>query len=101
MKRIEGWGGLGVAAVLLAGCATAPATPPERVVTVEVAVPVPSPCVPANLGPAPEYPDTDEALRAAPDAATRYLLLGAGRLLRIARANEVEPVVAACPRAAQ
>mgnify|MGYP000747660966 CR=1 FL=1 len=87
------------AALSLAACATTEAAPPERIVTVEVAVPVPSPCVPATLGPAPEYPDTDEALRAAPDPATRYQLLGAGRLLRNARLNEVEPVIAACPRA--
>ncbi len=88
------------ACALLAGCASTPDSEP-RVVTVEVAVPVASPCVPASLGPAPEYPDTDEALRAAPDAASRYQLLGAGRLLRGARLNELEPVVARCPKAAE
>lgn len=86
--------------LLLAGCATDEA-PPVRTVTVEVAVPVASPCVPAGLAPAPEYPDTADALRAAPDAAQRLLLMAAGRLLRTARLNELEPVVAGCPKAAQ
>ena len=84
----------------LAACAT-PGAPPARLVTVEVAVPVASPCVPAGLAAAPEYPDTDEALRAAPDAASRYLLTFAGRQLRSARLNELEPIVAACPKAIQ
>jgi hypothetical protein len=89
-----------IAALAMAGCASTPDPDvPERIVTVEVAVPVAQPCVPATLGPAPDYPDTDEALRSAPDAATRYLLIAAGRLLRIARLGEVEPVVAACPKA--
>jgi hypothetical protein len=91
--------GLILLAVLpLAACAT-PAAPPPRIVTVEVAVPVSSPCVPASLAAPPEYPDTDAALRAAPDAASRYQLTFAGRLLRMARLNEVEPIVAACPKA--
>ena len=89
-----------IAALALVGCASTPDPDVhERIVTVEVAVPVSQPCVPVTLGPAPDYPDTDEALRAAPDAATRYLLIAAGRLLRIARLGEVEPVVAACPKA--
>jgi len=89
------------AALTLGACATTGAAPEPRVVTVEVAVPVASPCVPAGLGATPEYPDTDEALRQAPDAATRYQLLAAGRPLRAARLGELEPVVAGCPRAAQ
>lgn len=83
--------------LLLAGCATP--RPPEPVVrTVTVNIPVPAPCVPATLTPAPEYPDTDSALRQAADAAERYLLVAAGRLLRIARLTELETVVAACPK---
>ena len=86
----------------LGACASTPQVAPEpRIVTVEVAVPVPQPCVPAGLAAPPEYPDTDDALRAAPDAASRYQLIAAGRLLSRARLNEVEPVVAACPRAPQ
>lgn len=102
MNRFEGWGGLGVActaALSLGACATTGAVPEPRIITVEVAVPVPSPCVPATLAPEPEYPDTDLALLAAVDGPTRYALIAAGRLLRIARLNEVEPVVAACPKA--
>lgn len=93
----------GLLAILAAGsvsaCASTGAAPEPRIVTVEVAVPVASPCVPASLGAPPEYPDTDDALRAAPDGATRYQLVIAGRGLREARLNEVEPVVAACPKA--
>lgn len=85
--------------LMLAGCATA--EPPARVITVDVAVPVASPCVPASLASAPDYPDSVEALRAAPDAASRLLLLAAGRLLRTARLNELEPIVAGCPKAPQ
>ena len=73
---------LGVIVLTLPACTTTPQIPPERIVTVEVAVPVAQPCVPAGLAPPPIYPDTDDALRAAPDAATRYQLVGAGRLLR-------------------
>lgn len=87
--------------LVLTACATDGAVPEPRVVTVEVAVPVSSPCVPAGLAQPPEYPDTDLALRTAPDAASRLLLFAAGRLLRAARLNELEPVVAGCPKAAQ
>lgn len=86
-------------ALLLAGCHSTGAAPSPRVTVVERAVPVSSPCVPATLGPRPDYPDSDEALRAAPDAATRYQLLSAGRPLRVARESELETVVAGCPRA--
>lgn len=87
------------ASLLLTACSTTGGEP--RVVTVEMAVPVASPCVPASLGPAPDYPDTDEALRRAGDPAERYQLVIAGRALKDARLNEIEPVVAACPKAAR
>lgn len=83
----------------LAGLVTACATQPPTVATVrtvEVKVPVPTPCIPAALGPAPAYPDTAETLRAAPDAADRYRLVAAGRLLRDQRLAELEPVVEGC-----
>lgn len=70
----------------------------DRFINTETAIPVGSPCVPSNLGTEPTYPDTDEALRVAADAAERYQLTAAGRKLRIARLNELEPVVAGCPR---
>lgn len=77
----------------LAACATKP----EPVIrTIEVKVPVAVECVPKALPGPPTYPDTDAALRAAPSAADRYLLTAAGRLLRVQRLAEVEPVIAAC-----
>lgn len=89
-----------IAAILLtmslAACATKADAPPERVRTVEVQVPVRQPCVPGTFGPAPDYPDTDSALRKAADAAERYLLLFAGRKLRVARESELNAVVAGC-----
>lgn len=65
----------------------------------EVNMPVGVACVPRNLGAAPEYSDSDEALAAAADAAGRYVLLIIGREERKARSAEVEPVVAACAQA--
>lgn len=92
--RTEGVGGL-AALLLLAGCGK-PLPPPEVIRTVEVAVPVKQKCVPDTFDPvAPIYPDTDAALKIG-DAADRYLLLGAGRPLRVARLNELETVVAGC-----
>lgn len=87
-------------ALPLAACATKPIERPQPiVVTKEVVVPGPPvACVPKNVGAAPSYPDTDQALRAAPDAAARYQLLGAGRPLREARLREIEPVIASCRR---
>ena len=84
---------------LLPGCSTTQ-TPEPRIVTQEVVVPgPPAPCVPANVSTDTQvYPDTDAALLAAPDAAARYLLMASGRLLRIARLGEIEPVIHACPK---
>lgn len=78
---------------LLAGCATKP-EPIVRVVT--VIKPVSVSCTPATLSPAPSYPDTDEALRSAVDAAERYRLLFVGRLLRDSRLGELEPIIQTC-----
>lgn len=87
-------------ALPLAACATAPIERPQPiVVTKEVVVPgPPTPCVPKEVGEAPVYPDTDDALKSARDAAERYQLLAAGRPLREARLRELEPVIALCPR---
>ncbi|WP_270376218.1 hypothetical protein, partial [Marinicauda sp. Alg238-R41] len=53
----------------LAGCASV-ASPEPIVRTVEVRVPVPVPCVPADADlTGPDYPDTDAELLAAEDAA--------------------------------
>lgn len=59
-------------------------------------IPTPVACVPDTLKGAPAYPDSDDALRAAPSPERRYQLILAGRELRIARLGEVEPVIATC-----
>ncbi|HWA60477.1 MAG TPA: hypothetical protein VG939_03845 [Caulobacteraceae bacterium] len=77
---------------LLAACATAP---PAHVELRTVQVPTPVPCRPA-VGPEPAYPDSDEALRQAPDLFARVKLIAAGRLMRIAREAELKAALAAC-----
>jgi hypothetical protein len=77
----------------LAACATTPPAPQIVTKTVQVAVPVN--CKPA-IGPAPAYPDTDAALKAAPDVYQRVRLLVAGRLERIAREAELTAGLSAC-----
>lgn len=79
-------------AVSLAGCATAPEL---RIEVREVRIPVPVACA-ADPGPAPAYPDTAEALAAAPDVFEGVKLLKAGRLLRQARERELEAALAGC-----
>jgi hypothetical protein len=80
------------ALVLLAACAS----PRERAVsTVEVRVPVAIPCDP-KAGPAPAYPDTDQALKEAPGLFERVRLLLAGRELRRAREAELEAGIRGC-----
>ncbi len=80
-----------------AACTSTKTTPPEPVVKiVEVKVPVLRSCVPKTLGAAPSYVDSDAALRAAAGPEDRYQLVYAGRKQRIARAGEVEPVIAGC-----
>ena len=84
-----------LAALALVGCGSNLKPEPEiRIQRVEV--PVAVACVPESLPGPPAYPDTDEALRAAPDAAVRVGLIVAGRELRIQREAEVEPVLAGC-----
>lgn len=82
----------------IAACGTTgqPPRPEPKVKVVEVMVPVAKSCVPKNLAAPPVYVDSDEALAKAPNAAVRYLLVTAGRLQRIARLGEVEPVVEIC-----
>lgn len=77
----------------LSACAT---HPPEPVVkTVTVSVPIGIPC-PDRRAPAPIYPDTPEAIAAAPDIFVLAQLYVAGRLLRIERERENDAQVAAC-----
>lgn len=77
-------------ASILFGCADVP-------VPKEVDVPVPTPvyCTP-NLGPEPAYPDTDEALKAAPNIFEAAKLLVEGRLMRIQRDTEKSAALKAC-----
>jgi len=77
----------------LAACATTPPAPQIVTKTVQVAVPVA--CTPA-IGAAPAYPDTDAALKAAPDVYQRVKLLVAGRLERITREAELTAALGAC-----
>jgi hypothetical protein len=99
----RGYGGsafiAGGVLLLVTGCAAAPERPrPEpEIRTVEVQIPVVVACPAlARLGPEPAYPDTAEALRAAPNIYVRTQLLLAGRGLRIARQAAVEAALAAC-----
>lgn len=88
---------LSLGLLALVAC-TAPAAAPEPIIrTVEVQVPVVQPC-PAldRLGPAPAYPDTDEALRTAPSLYERVQLLLAARALRIGRLAGTEAALAIC-----
>jgi hypothetical protein len=80
---------------LIQACATHPAEPILK--TVEVKVPVAVSC-PDKRAPAPTYPDTAEALAAAPDLFERVKLLLAGRTLRAERLKEDDGQIAACSR---
>lgn len=84
--------------LMLAACSAKQERPEPIIQTVEVQVPVPQPCVPKQLGGPPTYVDSDDALLKARDGAERYRLVYAGRLQRIGRLGEVEPVVKSCPR---
>lgn len=86
--------------ILLAGCTTTQHIPEPIIKIQEVKVPVDDPACAreavARLGDAPAYPDTPEALRAAPNLFERVKLLLAGRELRIAREAAVADALKAC-----
>jgi hypothetical protein len=84
---------LAAVAILLVGCA---AKPEPQIQTVTVNVPVPVACIPDDLLPPPQYPDTDATLRAAPELADFEKLLYAGRQLRDKRLEALESVVENC-----
>jgi uncharacterized membrane protein len=92
-SRFVSCGALIVAAVLSACAGASPRRPALEVRT--VATPVAVACAP-DLGGAPAYPDTDAALRSAPNLFARVRLLVAGRLLRMARERELGAALAAC-----
>jgi hypothetical protein len=77
----------------ISACAGAPKPPPPPKVVIK---PVPVSCVPKGFPEAPTYPDTDAGLKAAPDGPSRFLMLGAGRVLRDQRLKETEAVIKAC-----
>ena len=81
-------------AMALMGCATRAPAPVAQVITRDVMVAVPTPC---NATVArPQFPDTRQALRAAPDIDRAVRLLGAGRTLRDAYITALEAALAAC-----
>ena len=88
MKRIAGL----VACLALVGCAH---NSEPTVRTVEVLVPVRAPCT-ATPPVEPEWADTDQALRDAPDHVARVRLLLIGRLQRIAHDQELHAYASAC-----
>lgn len=75
--------------LLISACQSVPEVRVEY-----VQVPVGVACIPRSIADEPEYSDSDEALRAAEDAAARFLILITGREERKARAALVEPAVA-------
>jgi hypothetical protein len=87
-----------VAVLALAACTKTVQDRPEPITVVqEVKVPVPVPCPTlAELGPEPSYPDTDTAIKAAPNIFARTVLLAQGRLMRIKRLAEYEVAKQAC-----
>jgi len=77
---------------LLAGCATHG----ERRVDIQIVkVPTPVACAP-DLGSEPAYPDTPEALSAAPDIFERVKLLLEGRIQRQQRLAVLGAALNAC-----
>lgn len=81
-----------LAALTLTACAS---TPAPRIEYRDVKVAIPVKCA-INPGQDPTYPDTDEAIKAAPDIAEKVRLLLAGRFLRIGREAELKAAVAGC-----
>ena len=79
--------------VLTAGSCVTMREPAVR--TVEVAVPIHAPCT-ATPPTEPDYADTDDKLRNAPDHIERVKLLLIGRLQRIAHDQELHAYASAC-----
>lgn len=75
-----------------------------REVPITTALPTPTPTAPApsavrctpRLGPAPNYPDRDEALRGAPSIYEQVQMLLAGRRMRIERERELTEALRSC-----
>lgn len=83
-----------LAALALAGCASAPLQPVIQTKAVEV--PVAIRCVPDPAPVAPAFVDTDAAIAAAPDMFARAKLYVIGRLQRIAYEGELTAALKGC-----
>jgi hypothetical protein len=83
-------------AAMLGGCVGTPA-PAPKVVTLTRTLAVAEPCS-AHVA-APDFPDTAEAIRAAPDIHARAQLYAAGRQMRIAFEAELIAAMAGCQKA--
>lgn len=77
-------------AVLAACAAASPSTAPRVALT-----PVPVTCA-VDPGAPPDFPDTEAAIRAAPDIFERAKLYAAGRLLRIGWEARLSAALAGC-----
>lgn len=90
------------AALGLAACEHTQAPSEPIIRTVEVRVPYDDPACAreavAELGDNPAYPDTDAALREAPNLFERVKLLLAGRELRAAREAALSAAIEECAR---
>lgn len=86
-----------ILALALGGCGSigGTATPESIITTQDTKVVIPVDCAP-NVGPEPNYPDTDAALAAAPDIFKGVQLLKPGRAMRIARIGELTAGLEAC-----
>lgn len=96
MSRRESWGGLGVALLILAGCASAPKIDPAPK---EILVPVARSCVPDNVPAEPDpdsYPATRDKLLGMDEGPERYAAYVADSLMREQRLGIVEPVLKHC-----
>lgn len=86
-----------LAACLLVGCATRPAT---RTIYKETKVTVPVSCVPSSLSPRPQGLKTAAQILAIPEGPRRYVALAQDWLARVERMNDTEPVIRACQTSA-
>lgn len=87
-------------ALCCVSCAACATTRAAGTVVHEAPLPLVVTCHPA-FKPKPEPPDTDVALRNAPDLFSRVRLLVAGRLERMARERELEAALRGCIEASR
>jgi len=87
---------IAVSAMVLLASACNTTAPAVEIRTVEVKVPVATPCVPKTVVGRPDYQVTRETLQAAPGADERYRQAVVGMLERDARLAVVEPVLEGC-----